>query len=471
MRVIKKLLLLFFILNLSFLLFACSKNNNKTNSIAFIEDDAGHKMYKDNDGIFIRNDWYEINGDKYFFDGNGYLLTDQWINEEYYVDETGKMKTNFWKEENNQLYYLGNDGKYLKNGLHNIEGKEYYFDSYGVLFRDAIIQDDTGSFYADKRGVIVKEKGPFEFGGNEYYIGDDGKLLQNKWINDHGTNKYFNDDCERVLNGFAIANDTKNSTESEIKTKWNFINKDGEIVKNNWAEYNSKWYYADEDGILLSNTWKTIDGDDYFFGQDCDMLTNQFINNTYYVDENGKKIKNTEKNIDGTNYVFDANGKSNKKIILKTENDNWKLYTYTDSGGKYISGKYYYKTTYANSENYSLYSTDQYLASINIEPTLMGIYFVFSKTKKNKTAYDTVFLTVEVNNQEVISSERIATISDKFLVLTQSQRNTILNSLLTNNNKIKISIVDSWFDGDDMDYYGFEFYSTGFNEIYPSLQG
>ena len=101
----------------------------------------------------------------------------------------------------------------------------------------------------------------------------------------------------------------------------------------------------------------------------------------------------------------------------------------------------------------------------------MSICFTYNKTKKDKTVYDTVFLTVEVNNQKVISSERIDRIKDQFLVLTQSQRNTILNSLLTNNNKIEISIVDSWFDGDDMDYYSFEFYSTGFNEIYPSLQG
>ena len=49
---------------LLFMLFACS---NKTKS-PFIEDEEGHKMYKNEDGIYVKNDWYEIDGNKYYLE-------------------------------------------------------------------------------------------------------------------------------------------------------------------------------------------------------------------------------------------------------------------------------------------------------------------------------------------------------------------------------------------------------------------
>ena len=78
-------------------------------------------------------------------------------------------------------------------------------------------------------------------------------------------------------------------------------------------------------------------------------------------------------------------------------------------------------------------------------------------------------MTVKVNDTKVISSERISRVSDEFLILTQNQKNILLNSLLKDYNNIKISIVDAWGDEIGMDYYDFEFDSTGFSEVYPSL--
>ena len=461
----KKALLVIILL---FLFTSCSSKEKK---IAFIEDESGHKMYKNEDGIFVRSDWYEIDGDKYYFDGNGYLVVDQWVNDEYFVDENGKMKTNYWKEENDKTYYLGEDGKYYKKGKYNINGKEYMFNDKGELLK-GILDDNGEAFIADKRGVIIKEEGPVEVGDKECYVSGDGKLAKNEWKNVNGTEKYYGDDYYRVIEGFAIAKHDSISTQSDATINWSYIDKDGNIVKDDWVEdkVSGKWCYANENGVLLSNTWKTYRDEDYYFDKDCYMVTNNFVDGTYYVDENGKKVKNMEIAIQGTTYSFDANGKSNKKVIIKTENANWKIDTYSDSYEKYISGQYYYATTFINSNSYTSYNTTRYYASVIIDSSSARIYFRNRTTKKNVTLYSrNVFLTIKVNDTTIISSERIARVSDEYLVLTQTQKNILLNSLLKDYNNIKISIVDAWGDEIGMDYYDFEFDSTGFSEVYSSL--
>ena len=452
---------------LLFMLFACS---NKTKS-PFIEDEEGHKMYKNEDGIYVKNDWYEIDGNKYYFDGNGYLVVNQWVNDEYYVDENGKMKTNYWKEAGDKTYYLGEDGKYYKKGKFNINGKEYMFDDKGELLK-GILDDNGEAFVADKRGVIIKEEGPIEVGDKECYVNSDGKLAKNEWKNVKGIEKYYGDDYYRVVEGYAIAKHDSISTQSDVTVDWNYIDKEGNIVKDDWVEDKSlgKWCYANEKGVLLSNTWKTYNDEDYYFDQDCYMVTNNFVDGSYYVDENGKKVKNMEMVIHGITYSFDANGKSNKKVIIKTENANWKVDIYSDTYQKYISGIYYYDTTFINSKSYTSYNTTRYYASVVIDSSNAKIYFRNRTTKKNVKIYSSdVFLTVKVNDTKVISSERISRVSDEFLILTQNQKNILLNSLLKDYNNIKISIVDAWGDEIGMDYYDFEFDSTGFSEVYPSL--
>ena len=462
-----KVILLLIIISL----FSCTK---KDEGPKFIVDESGHKMYKDADGVFIRNDWYEINGDKYYFDGNGYLVTGKWVNGEYLVDDNGKMYRNYWHNQNGKLYYLNDEGKYLKNGIHEIEGKKYYFNKEGALITEEIVVDSNKKIrLADKRGVLLDKEGMYEVAGNEYYVGSDGYLLTDVWKNIDGDDKYFDSNGLRVVKGFAKLENNKTATASEV-IKWCYIdNKDGDakIVKNDWVEDIGKWYYADEDGVLLTKTWKTIDGDDYYFGEDCDMTVNDFVDGTYYVDENGKKVKNAEKNINGTNYAFDANGKANKKIIITTKNDNWKVATYNNSATKYVTGTRYYSTTFLNSEKTISYSTTKYNADLLFDKEYARIYFRNTSTKKDVDLYsDTIFITIEVNGNEVVSSDEIEYVDNKkYLVLTDSQRLILLNALMVNGNKIGISIVDCWGGSIGMDYYKFEFYSTGFNEVYAGI--
>ncbi|MBQ2205300.1 MAG: hypothetical protein II411_05350 [Lachnospiraceae bacterium] len=453
-------------------IFSCG-NNSENSNIAFIVDDNGKKMYKNEDGVFVRNDWYEINGSKYYFDGNGYLLTDQWINDEYLVDESGKLVTNYWHEEKGKMYYLGPDGKYYRNDIYEIDGKEYLFDSDGSLLKDAIIVNkDKTIIFIDKRGVIEKNEGLHENSHGKYYVNKNGSVLINEWKTINGVDSHFGEYGAMVTKGFALVKGEKKSTESEVK-KWCYISDEtgnSKIVTGDWVFDDNKWYYADEDGVLLSNEWKTIDNEEYYFKDQCDMAVNEFVDGTYYVDENGKKVKNAEKNISGVKYSFDANGRANKKVTSRTENANWKLYTYTNTGNKYVTGKYYYSTTFLNSEKTTSYSVSKYIASFVADTRDIRLYFKYKSSYTDVTLYsDDVFITIKVNGNTLVSSQRIYKVDDEFLVLTQSQKNLLLNSLLTDNNQIHISIVDSWGGSIGMDYYSFEFSSTGFGEVYSSL--
>ena len=451
-----------------------SKSDTK-NKVNFIVDEKGNKMYKNEDGIFVRNDWYEINGGKYYFDGNGYLLTNQWINDEYLVDENGKLVTNYWYEENGKTYYLGPDGKYYKDDIYKIDGKEYLFDDKGALVKDTVSVDtknDNKITLIDKRGIMVKDEGLYELSLGKFYVDKDGYVIENGWKNINGNDRYFGELGVMVDNGFALAKDVKKSTDSEAK-KWCYIKDESGktvVVTNDWVQKSGKWYYAGDDGILLSNEWKKIDDDEYYFKDQCDMAVNEFVDGIYYVDENGKKVKNIEKNISGVNYSFDANGKANKKVTSKTENANWKTYTYKNTGNKYVTGKYYYNTTFLNSEKTTSYSTSKYVASFVADTRDIRLYFSYKSSYTDVTLYsDDVFITIKVNGNTLVSSQRIYKVDNEFLVLTQSQKNQLLNSLLIDNNQIQISIVDSWGGSIGMDYYSFEFSTTGFNEVYSSL--
>ena len=54
----------------------------------------GRWWYQNSDGSYPKNSWKAIYGAWYYFDGNGYMLTNQWIDGEYFVGSDGVMLTN-----------------------------------------------------------------------------------------------------------------------------------------------------------------------------------------------------------------------------------------------------------------------------------------------------------------------------------------------------------------------------------------
>ena len=84
-----------------------------------------------NNGAYLRNGWYLIDGRYYYFDGNGYMSSgwvrgrDSW----YYLGNDGAMQTG-WVKSDGRWYYLGNDGA-MYSGTRTIEGRSYEFSDSG----------------------------------------------------------------------------------------------------------------------------------------------------------------------------------------------------------------------------------------------------------------------------------------------------------------------------------------------------
>lgn len=213
------------------LITACSSKPN------FKVDKKGNKQYVKDSGVVAKNEWVTIKGDDYFFDLNGNLVLNQWVYDEFYVDENGKKQKNYWyTSQSGELYYLDDTGKYLKNCTIGIDNKDYAFDNRGVLYVDKVYKcpnEESKMLYSGKDGVIVRKPGFFQWLGNWYYIDDDGYVINSSWKDDDNKWYYFGPDGIMQTNKFI-----------------------GDI------------YYVGEDGSMISDTMRVINGQEYSFDQE-----------------------------------------------------------------------------------------------------------------------------------------------------------------------------------------------------------
>ena len=106
-----------------------------------------------NNGAYLRNGWYLIDGRYYYFDGNGYMRSG-WVRGRgswYYLGNNGAMQTG-WVKIGGRWYYLGNDGA-MQTGWVKSDGRWYYLNNDGAM-----------------------QTGWVKIGGRWYYLGSDGAM-------------------------------------------------------------------------------------------------------------------------------------------------------------------------------------------------------------------------------------------------------------------------------------------------------
>ena len=106
----------------------------------FVETSAGTQYVKA-DGSICKNEWLDLDGKSYFFDGDGIMCTgwihfanDAWY---YFNPETGEMVRNKWITDSE-------------------EGKSYYVGSDGVMARNTVID---GTYRVNEDGEYVEKVG------------------------------------------------------------------------------------------------------------------------------------------------------------------------------------------------------------------------------------------------------------------------------------------------------------------------
>lgn len=190
----------------------------------------------------------------YIFSNKGILQKEQ---DEYVLDgatyaiaANGKLKTGFVKENdtvryfnpknamqvksdfvlNHAAYLVGQDGT-MRTGVQEYQGHAVYCNPEGKWLKGVLIKTEDATYYADKQGYLVT---------GLYQIS-------------HAT--YFFDTDHTMRTGVVCVDGTLY-----------FFEQDGKRVENSWIQTESARYYAGTNGVLKRNCWFA---DQFFDNNGC----------------------------------------------------------------------------------------------------------------------------------------------------------------------------------------------------------
>lgn len=324
-------------------------NNGGYAQTGWYQSGAGRWYYFDNNNAWaltgwqnINNRWYHfdsanawadqgwqrINNNWYYFDYNNAWAQEGWFRTAagnwYYFDPTNAWADTGWQWINGSWYYFDPANAWMETGWQTIGNKSYYFEPSGAWNANKTngswIKDDSGNWeYRLPNGTLatgwqqigndwyyfwgtkamatdVEESGQQVEGVNtpgpgagDYYVGQDGRMVKNGWINSHGGWYYADGSHNGRLYGegwHLINNDwyyfSYDAMQSDVVENGQqpegvdtpgpgagnyYVGKDGRMVKNGWINSYGHWYYADgsRGGQLYGEGWHTIDNKSYHF--------------------------------------------------------------------------------------------------------------------------------------------------------------------------------------------------------------
>ncbi|MTQ99274.1 glucosyl transferase [Streptococcus salivarius] len=252
------------------------------------------------------------------------------------------------------------------NGETNVTGGQYYSDKNGYWhYKDASGKDLTGPQTIDGVKVYftpggIQVKGNFGW-DNHYYDKNSGALVTNKFVKEYGRTYYVDENGNKVIGP------------KEINGAWNYFDKHGELITNNFApdgryydkygkqvdfgrnryfELNGEWYYAGNDGAILKGP-QTIDGVKVYFHQNGIQAKGYFVK-----DEEDNKSRYYDKDTGAlaTNQYVIAYNPYKHRIERYYVNDQGIRLT----GPQTIDGKQVYFDTYEGSQVFDNFADDGY---------------------------------------------------------------------------------------------------------------
>lgn len=114
--------------------------------------------YVRSDGSYPKEQFEQIDGTWYYFDGSGYMLSDKWKKRPdgtwYYFDKSGEMATG-WKLISNKWYYFKDDGE-MVTGWVKYQDTWYYLDGKeGSMVSNAFVKSEKGWYYLKEDGSLA----------------------------------------------------------------------------------------------------------------------------------------------------------------------------------------------------------------------------------------------------------------------------------------------------------------------------
>ena len=232
----------------------------------------GKLRYFDKNGKIKNGGWFEYNGAWYLADSSGTVLQNMLVTSKgvkYYLGEKGMVTATIISADG-EKYYFKKDGSMAVNaGWVQYDGKWYYNLKGGGLAQDQVVTVGSKSYllgedgvlsgkgvksagdklwYVNDSGVVRKAVGWVKYGGDWYYVSDDGSLLQSK-IQEVNGKKYYLGKSGKLLYGMLRDEDGI----------YHYADSTGAFETQVNVEYDGGRYYADADGnIVMSSAAKAV---------------------------------------------------------------------------------------------------------------------------------------------------------------------------------------------------------------------
>ena len=129
-------------------------------SVGSWQQDAKGWWYRNPDGSYPKTQWQEIDGERYYFDRDGYLVTNGFILDgglTYIVDADGRMLRSTEVVKDGTAYVIREDGHAVTKALY--EAAQGISQSDQGSDQTGWIRDETGFRYKDGSGSCRKKKG------------------------------------------------------------------------------------------------------------------------------------------------------------------------------------------------------------------------------------------------------------------------------------------------------------------------
>ena len=268
------------------------------------------RLYAKANGKLAKNEWLEIDGATYYFDGvwavTGVRLIHGQIclfgNDAKLVSKRSVGSIDGWMDfgSGNFAYVL--NGSPVITGEITVDGAKYHFSN-GLRTHDTVMN----ARWFDSSGKAVGYTGWQTVGGTKRFFLENGRVASG-WIVDSGKTYYLN--AGIPVDGYMVIGSRLYQFENGVLQQDCSIN-------NGWLKKGDDWFYF-EDGAAVTSGLRLIGGKLYGFAGGK-MATNTIVYGgsnlmeygTYFVGANGTVAANAGfKTINGRTYYIGADGKA-----------------------------------------------------------------------------------------------------------------------------------------------------------------
>ena len=272
-----------------------------------------------------------------------------------YIDNSGSLVTDTWKESNGSWFYLNSEGNLAIDEVVEYSSKYYYVDEHGAMIKDSwvAVPEDDSDLDVNYRWMYFGSTGAA-------YTSNDSKVSL-KTINGK---KYAFDSEGKMLFGFVDEGGTirNNETEPVIGSMYYFGTNDDGALHTGWLKYTDAieayddkdviwFYYNTSSGKMTKDATKTINGRKYKFDSDG-VMTSEWVTDSattssaskYYSDDNNGAMAKKEwvraipsEDINSEDHENDEYRwfyvlSSGDTVIGKTKKINSKWYVFDNDG-------------------------------------------------------------------------------------------------------------------------------------------